>query len=364
MAQLRTPPTVYLAHVVPGLESVAAYELRKRVPAASPVRALMGFDERTSLLSFGSGGPADDLLGLRVPEDLFVLATEAEGLAWNFAGLRALREAIETSPRFEAAAMLALAQRKGRRPPRPTFRVVTRKAGEHTFRRADLEHAVERAVQAREPTWRLVEDHAHLEVWAHLVGETFVAGIRLTDITQRQRAYKRVSLPASLKPTIAAAMALVSQPRPDDTVLDPMCGAGTLLIERAESGRYRQLLGGDLDPEAVAAAQANVGRRYQPIELRQWDARTLPLPDGTVSAVISNLPFGRQIGAPAALRDLYPALLKEWARVLSPAGHMVLLTSETDLLRRSLPRGLSLTDRLPLLVRGYPAAIHLLRRGG
>ena len=362
MAQRKAPQPAYLAHVVPGLESVAAYELRRSVPAASAVRALTGFDERTSLLAFAYNGPAADLLGLRVVEDLFSLAAELEGVAWNFAGLRALREAIETSTRFEAAAALALAQRKGRRPPRVTFRVVTRKAGEHTFLRSDLQHAVARAVQAREPTWRLVEENAHLEVWAHLVGELFVAGIRLTDITQRQRAYKRVSLPASLKPTIAAAMALVSRPRADDTVLDPMCGTGTLLIERAEAGRYRQLLGGDLEPEAVAAARENIGRRYQPIELRQWDARHLPLADDSVSAVISNPPFGRQVGSPKAVRELYPALLGEWARVLVPDGRMVLLTSETDLLRRSLPRGLRLAERLPLLVRGYPAAIHVLSR--
>jgi 23S rRNA G2445 N2-methylase RlmL len=145
-------------------------------------------------------------------------------------------------------------------------------------------------------------------------------------------------------------------------VLDPMCGAGTILIERAETGRYGKLLGGDLDPEAVAAAVTNVGPRYQPIELRQWDARALPLPDDSVSAVISNLPFGRQIASPAELRDLYPALLKEWARVLGQDGRMVLLTSATDLLRRALPRALRIVARISVLVRGYPAAIHLIHR--
>jgi len=353
---------VYLAHVVPGLESVAAYELRRRAPDAGPVRALRGFDERTSILALPYDGPPADLLALRTAEDLFVLAAEVEDLPGTYAGLRSLGEAIAESPAFERAATLALAQRRGRAPRRPTFRLVTRKAGEHAFRRVDLERAVARAVQAREPGWRLVEEDATFEVWSQLVGGLFVAGFRLTDSAQRQRTYKRVSLPASLKPTIAAAMALLSEPRPEDTVLDPLCGAGTLLIERAEVGRYRQLLGGDLDPAAVAAARENVGPRYKPIELRQWDARRLPLPDGSASAVLSNLPFGRQIGSPRELRALYPALLAELGRVLAPAGRMVLLTSEGDLLRRSLPPGLRLRQRLPVLVRGLPAAIHLIGR--
>jgi tRNA (guanine6-N2)-methyltransferase len=145
-------------------------------------------------------------------------------------------------------------------------------------------------------------------------------------------------------------------------VLDPMCGAGTLLIERAEAGRYGQLYGGDLDPEAVGAALTNVGRRYKPIELQEWDARRLPLDDGSVNAVLCNLPFGKRIATPKELRALYPALIAEWARVLAPGGRMVLLTSETGLLAQSLKgRSLELAQRISVIVRGFPASIHLVR---
>ncbi|MGH2586179.1 MAG: methyltransferase domain-containing protein [Dehalococcoidia bacterium] len=355
----------YLAHVVPGLETIAAHELRLRAGRAGQVRALRGFDERTSILAFPFDGPTTDLLMLRTVEDLFALGAEAQGIPWTYAGLRAAQQAVTTSQTLEMAAALVL-EARGHRPHKPTFRVIARKAGDHAFRRVDLQHAVERALIERFPAWRAKEENASLELWVHLIEDHFILGLRLSGATLRQRTYKQVSLPASLKPTVAAAMALLSQPQPEDVVLDPMCGAGTILIERAEAGRYRQLLGGDSDPAAVTATRANVGPRHQPIELRRWDARALPIEDGSVSVVISNLPFGRKVGWPAELRTLYPALIAEWSRVTAPGGRMVLLTSETALLETAVrgQREMRIVDRIRVLVRGQPAAIHLVHADG
>jgi 23S rRNA G2445 N2-methylase RlmL len=246
-----------------------------------------------------------------------------------------------------------------------TFRVIARKSGRHAFRRVDVQRAVERAVLERFRTWRLVEDDAHIELWVHLVGAQLVVGARLSDAALRQRTYRRVSLPASLKPTVARAMVLVSDPRADDIFLDPMCGSGTILIERAVTARYRLLLGGDIDPDAVRATMQNIGPRYKPIELQVWDARDLPLEDGSVSVIVTNMPFGRQIGTVEDNRKLYPALLDEWTRILKSEGRMALLTSERSLLRRALGehRELTLEREIPLLVRGFPAAIHVIRKG-
>jgi tRNA (guanine6-N2)-methyltransferase len=55
-----------------------------------------------------------------------------------------------------------------------------------------------------------------------------------------------------------------------------------------------------------------------------------------VSAIATNLPWGRQISEQAALPKLYGAFLSEAGRVLVPGGRMVLLTSEWDMLKREL----------------------------
>jgi 23S rRNA G2445 N2-methylase RlmL len=212
----------------------------------------------------------------------------------------------------------------------------------------------------------MVEDDARLELWVQLVGHTFLAGFRLSDISMRQRAYRHQSIPAALKPTVAQAMVALSEPREDDVFLDPMCGSGTILIERAQTQRYQLLLGGDSDPRAIAATRANIGPRYKPVEIRQWDARDLPLDDGSISALVSNLPFGKQIGTPAEIQSLSPSLLGEWTRVLAPRARMVLLTGDRSLLTRALGRqpALTLQRTVPVLVRGFHATIFVIHRKG
>ena len=83
-----------------------------------------------------------------------------------------------------------------------------------------------------------------------------------------------------------------------------------------------------------AAALDNFGPRHQPREIVRWDARELPLADASVTTVLCNLPWGRQIGEQAAMPALYAGVMAELARVLVPGGRMVLLTSEWELLKR------------------------------
>jgi len=81
-----------------------------------------------------------------------------------------------------------------------------------------------------------------------------VLTLRLSDERLRHRDYKVAHMPGSLRPSVAAALGWLSEPAPDDIVLDPMCGAGTVLIERAYLGRYQQLIGGDSNPAMLEAA--------------------------------------------------------------------------------------------------------------
>lgn len=313
------------------------------------------------MIYFRTGAEPRALLQLRTLEDVFVLGLESKSIPTGRSGLAIIRAQVSEAAGLDGAVTTAF-QVRPRRRGKPTFRVIARKAGEHAFRRVDLQRATELGIQDRFPTWRLVEDDAQIEVWVHLTDRELLASVRLSDTTMRQREYRRTSLPAALKPTIAAGMVMLSVPTADDVFLDPMCGAGTLLIERGEAGRYRRLLGGDSNPLAVQATRDNVGPRYQPIEIRHWDARSLPVEDNSVTTIVTNLPFGKQIGTVEQNRVLYPALLREWRRVLQAGGKLVLLTSERVLLRRTLEVYPEWTrvNHLPVIVRGQSAEISVL----
>src|SRR5262249_49881921 len=140
-----------------------------------------------------------------------------------------------------------------------------------------------------------------------------------------------------LRPTVAAAMVRLAGVKPRHVVLDPMCGAGTILAEvfavvHGPEARYLRVLGGDLDPKAVRAAGNNL-RRLGAAGLSPWDARGLALADQSVDRIISNPPFGKQLSHLQEIGPLYRDMLAAYDRVLRPDGKAVLLVADFGPLR-------------------------------
>ena len=243
------------------------------------------------------------------------------------------------------------------------FRVIARMAGEHPFRRVDLQRAVERGIGERDDhSWQLGGDDSDVEFWATMFPSEFILTMRLSDERLRHRDYKVAHMPGSLRPSVAAALGWLSEPALDDIVLDPLCGAGTVLIERAHLGRYQLLIGGDSNPVSLAAARENVGPRYKPIELHTWDATAIALGAASVSKVVTNLPWGMRHGSHAENRRLYPHLIEEFRRVVKPGGLIVMLTAETRLMADLMSRGVFRPQKiLRVSILGAPAAIYVVR---
>jgi tRNA (guanine6-N2)-methyltransferase len=317
------------------------------------------------MLFFSAPRP-DALRKLRTAEDLFAIVAYRRGLGLERAELDkiciAACEAQHVDAALDTRVRLLPGSRTGRR---LSFRVVARLAGDHEFRRIDFQRAVERGITERgDRRWHLAEGEAEVEFWATMLDDEFFLAIRLSDERMRHREYKAVHRVASLRPTVAAAMGWLAEPRDDDIVVDPLCGVGTVLIERAQLGRYRLLLGGDFESEALDAARVNIGPRYKPIGLFPWDAAALPLRDASVTKIITNMPWGIRSGSHAGNFRLYPRLLAEFARVLRPGGLMVLLTAETHLMRELIARDrLKVARVFNVTILGAPAAIYVCNSG-
>src|SRR5262249_51077789 len=115
---------------------------------------------------------------------------------------------------------------------KPSYHLVTQMHGEHGYRRTDARKAFAAGLASKLPAgWREVQENAYLEVWLPIQGKTAISGVRLSDREMRHRSYKVEHRPASLRPSIAAAMVRLAEIKPKHRVLDPMCGAGTILAE-------------------------------------------------------------------------------------------------------------------------------------
>src|ERR1700737_3624523 len=72
-----------------------------------------------------------------------------------------------------------------------------------------------------------------LRILVHLSGERLSVGLDLAGGALHRRGYRVAPTEAPLKETLAAAMLRASGYSGEESLLDPMCGSGTLLIEAA-----------------------------------------------------------------------------------------------------------------------------------
>ncbi|MBO9340213.1 MAG: RNA methyltransferase [Chloroflexus sp.] len=326
---------LYILQTLPGLAPLTWREVEQTIRPTADRPAprqlgVRGVPARNDLILLDHRGSIRSLMALRTIEDVFVVAARGFKIAPDQRGLRQIHAATRNEETIKPA--LELWQRLNGKKRNGRFRVVTRMVGKHNFHRYEVGRAVADAIRDGWPGhWQLVDEEAELEVWATLLEQELIIAIRLTDSSMRQRE-KVAHLPASLRPALAAAMVMLTHPEADDVFLDPMAGAGTLLLERAAAGPFTTLYGGDISPAAVTAMNANLRHVRGHVVIRRWNAIRLPLPDASVNKVAVNLPFGNQIGEGEDLGELYRDVLYHIARVLKPGGRLVTLVADQQLL--------------------------------
>jgi tRNA (guanine6-N2)-methyltransferase len=170
-------------------------------------------------------------------------------------------------------------------------------------------------------------------------------------------------IPASMNPVVAAAMIRLL-PQGWGRLLDPLCGAGTLLIEAKLHNPSATVYGFDSSSHALRAAKENLSITATDALLLRSDARTIPFDDHTLDGIAANLPFGKRVGSHALNLDLYPRLLLEIGRVLVPRGVAALLSEEKRLVRESIGKRtrLRLIDEVSFSIGGLHPNIFVVQR--
>ncbi len=172
-------------------------------------------------------------------------------------------------------------------------------------------------------------------------------------------AYRKRDVPAASHPTIAAALARLSEPKANDVVWDPFCGAGTELVERAKAGPYEELFGSDLRGEALDAAGANLKSAHVSAMLAEADANTVPIPGG-LTLVLTNPPLGRRVRGEH--ETLLANVLKRVGKALRPGGRLVWVSPTRRLDAVAEAAGLALVRAFDVDLGGFTARIEVRRK--
>jgi SAM-dependent methyltransferase len=336
-----------------GLADIAQRELEACHPREL---AVLGLRNHDLIVGEVSTANARRLAELRTVEDTFYMMGGPLTMAGRHDLAKLDRVVSKTGVLTGIGLKNALYGSRARRS--HTFNCFVKQDRDREVRRKQIARGVVTRVASCFPKWRN-SDPAAVEFWGFYIDRVLHLGLRLSDERMKYRGREPQRRQGSLRPTIAAALALLADPRPGSLVVDPMCGTGTILEEAFVRERDARYVGGDSAQDAVDLAGRRLGARGIPI--RRWNAKELPLDDAQADAIVCNLPFGKTYSTARRNPSLYRALLSNWRRKLKPGGRMVLLTSDSQSLERCLS-GLGLAWRKECRVKalGVWAAIYVV----
>ena len=154
-------------------------------------------------------------------------------------------------------------------------------------------------------------------------------------IPDNRFSYRLKDVPASINPVVAAGIiSLLKSKLPfsdSNRALDPFCGSGTILMERAFGGKYQELIGIDISKSAVEAARENVkNSQFDRIVIMNKDMRNISKSE-SFDEIITNMPFGIRTGNHTSNKKLYMDFFSLIPSILKPKGFLVLFTQEIRL---------------------------------
>ncbi len=162
---------------------------------------------------------------------------------------------------------------------------------------------------------------------------------------QRRSLNRPFKRPISLNPVLARAMVNISGVRPGETLLDPFCGTGNIIIEGGMVGA--RIFGLDVSTEMIHGARRNLKRvQSQRPQLVKGDAtRASLLFDTKFDHLVTDPPYGRASLTTGNTERLLFDFIGECPDILKPGGSIcITCPSIYDLSERLREVGLNLEE--------------------
>ena len=252
--------------------------------------------------------------------------------------------------------------------PDQSFAIRPLRVGEHDFTSLDVGRVAGQAVidsymEAKGVRLRVNLDEPDVIIRVDVIFDEIYVGIDTTgDEALHKRGYRVYDHPAPLNPTIASAMVMLSEWKPEEILVDPMCGSATIPIEAGMMGknlppqmkrrefqfvkifgydplekviesvnvveRDMTLVGVERFRKHLLGARSNCKEAGVDVHLVQGDATKLCLKEADV--MITNPPYGLRIAKKGVIERLYEGFLRSAKDV---TDRMAVITAEDRIFR-------------------------------
>lgn len=356
-------PLEFLARSLRGIEWIVAAEIEARFAAR---RISVGHRQVRFVTD---AVPPLGELALATADDVFLIVGDCGRVDHRRTSLPRLRTVARELPWKRALTELRRMRRGG---DWSAFTISASALGRRNYNRYEIEDRVAEAIAGvvdlpYRPTRKQKRPgEPELGLRVHLFGTRAVFALRLLDAPLHRRPYRQDTRVGALHPPLAAAMAILAGLCPDQRLLDPFAGVGTVPIEANRLNPRSRCVATDISAERLEAASSNARRARAAVMFAQSDAAHLPWADGAFDRVATNVPWRNAVEPRGDLSRAWDARDREIARVLDGAGRAVLLVDPEDPLCRGGKDGSSLTQRHRswLSVRGRHPRLCVVGRPG
>jgi 23S rRNA G2445 N2-methylase RlmL len=283
---------------------------------------------------FPFGGDAVRLRQLRLGAGVFLefgsfaVPLEREGLSH----LARRLEAVDLA-QWE----LRYRQFAGADPESTDLSVSVKRFGEHAYTYKDVEQTA-CEVLGRLHGRRTVLDPRPLELRIRINQARCSLQGRLSREPLSSRSYIVRRERCQTDPTLAAAMVRLGRPGSGDRFLDPFCGTGVNLIERALAGPCGQVVGTDVNSRRISCAAANARAAGVPVALCVADAMSLPFADRAFTHIATVPPQSDPADGRPWAEARFDRIMSEALRVLEFGCACTWLALDADLVQRAAKR--------------------------
>ena len=312
----------YFCRVIHGAEDLVWQDITSRINADL-------VNKQHRVIEFISAEDPASLVLLRSVDDLFISATRLKNLSHKREALQAIEDQLACTDLKKLQSVVAGVREV---PNRPRYTVTASFVGKRNYNRWEIAEAVRSGVSEKH-NWIFIDTRdaagadSDLHLRIHLDDSSGIVGLRLAARPLYKRSYKLSHEPGSLTPQLAYLMTTLIPERNRNTILDPVCGVGTIPIEASFLG-CSECLGADIDHQRILGALDNSKRAERHCIFINSDLNRIPLADGTVSAIVSDLPWNRQTKLCASDELNLEHIIQEFLRISRPDFTWVVMTED------------------------------------